>query len=47
MEQAERLAVVLAVLTADCSAEPLAELLEPRSKHANLYQWKVVKMTLK
>ena len=32
MEQAEYLVFVLVVLTADCSAEPLAELLEPRSK---------------
>lgn len=33
MEQAERLAVVLAVLSADCSAKPLVELSEPRNKH--------------
>lgn len=33
MEQAEHLTVVFAVLAADCSVEPLAELLEPRSKH--------------
>jgi len=32
MEQAEYLVVVLVVLTADCSAPPLAGLLEPRSK---------------
>ncbi|WVY97603.1 hypothetical protein V8G54_029754 [Vigna mungo] len=32
MEQAEYLVVVLVVLTADCSAKPLAGLLEPRNK---------------